>query len=50
MELSLWPEWPPRFGMLLPVAAALLVAALAGELVRRAGLPRIGGYVLAGFG
>ena len=49
MELSLWPEWPPRFGMLLPLAAALLLAALAGELVRRAGLPRIGGYVLAGF-
>jgi Kef-type K+ transport system membrane component KefB len=48
MEIFLWPEWPPRFGMLLLLAAALLVAALAGELVRRAGLPRIGGYVLAG--
>lgn len=48
MELSLWPEWPPRFGILLLVAAALMVAALAGELARRVGLPRIGGYALAG--
>ncbi|QDF97651.1 sodium:proton antiporter [Azoarcus sp. DD4] len=49
MDLPLWPEWPPRFGVLLFFAVALLATALVGELLgRRAGLPRVTGYALCG--
>lgn len=49
MDLPLWPEWPPRFGVLLYFAVALVVTALVGELMdRRAGLPRVTGYALCG--
>lgn len=49
MDLPLWPDWPPRFGILLFFAVALLATALTGELLgRRAGLPRVTGYVLCG--
>lgn len=50
MDALLWPEWPLRFGALLPFGLALVATALTGELLaRRAGLPRVTGYVLAGF-
>ncbi len=49
MDVSIWPGWPPQPNEFMQLAAALLLAALAGEGVARlGGLPRVIGYSLAG--
>lgn len=48
MDFPIWPDWPPRFGALLPVGLALILTALAGEASRRARLPTVSGYAAAG--
>lgn len=48
MDFNIWPAWPLHFGNLLHAGLALAVTALAGEIFRRAGVPRITGYTAAG--
>jgi Kef-type K+ transport system membrane component KefB len=48
IDVSVWPVWPLQFGALLDAGLALVVTALAGEMCRRAGIPRVAGYTAAG--
>src|SRR5690349_24902199 len=49
-ELTFLPHFPPALGNLVVVALILLIGLACGELFRRVlFLPRISGYVVAGF-